>query len=277
ASPRSARRRGTRAGCGGSTTSPSPSTSTPSATTARRAPRSSRSCASAWPRSRASKRRRSPPSSRSTGRRRASRFTGWRSGVEGHSAVVYLPHNRHIAFARTTLAVRAAGDAAAVTRAVREEIRRMDPALPVFDTRTLAQIVDRELGFQRRLAAVVAGFGAVALLLATLGLYGVVAYTVAARTREIGVQIALGAGTGEVVGLFVRDGMRLAAIGPGIGGALALALGHVVASIVFGIEPLDPAAALGTAATLAAATLVASAIPARRAARVEPMVVLRGE
>lgn len=153
----------------------------------------------------------------------------------------------------------------------------MDPALPVFDTRTLAQIVDRELGFQRRLAAVVAGFGAVALLLATLGLYGVVAYTLAARTREIGVQIALGAGTGEVVGLFVRDGMRLAAIGPGIGGALALALGHVVASIVFGIEPLDPAAALGTAATLAAATLVASAIPARRAARVEPMVVLRGE
>lgn len=89
--------------------------------------------------------------------------------------------------------------------------------------------------------------------------------------------MALGARMGEVVGLFVRDGMRLTAIGLGIGDVLALALGHVVASIVFGIEPLDPAAGLATVATLTAAALLAGALPARRAARVDPMVALRVE
>ena len=151
----------------------------------------------------------------------------------------------------------------------------MDAALPLFDVRTLADLVDRELGTQRRLTALVSSFGLLALLLAALGLYGVVAYTVAGRTREIGLRIALGALDRDVVGLFVRDGLRLTAIGLAVGALLAFALGRLVASAVEGVRPLDPAAALGVLTTLAFAATLASYLPARRAARVDPMRALR--
>src|SRR5690606_32157810 len=197
--------------------------------------------------------------------------------VEENRAVVYVPYTRHptLVGAGATLLVRTAGDPAAVMPPLRREIRAMDAALPLFDVRTLADLVDRELGTQRRLTALVSSFGLLALLLAALGLYGAVAYTVAGRTREIGLRIALGALDRDVVGLFVRDGLRLTAIGLAVGALLAFALGRLVASAVEGVRPLDPAAALGVLTTLAFAATLASYLPARRAARVDPMRALR--
>ena len=197
-------------------------------------------------------------------------------GAESH---FYLPYTRHPMLLATgsTLLVRTAGDPAAVVPALRREIREIDAALPLFDVRTLAELVDRHLGTQRRLAALVSSFGLLALMLAALGLYGVVAYTVAGRTREIGLRIALGALDRNVVGLFVRDGLRLTAIGLAAGAVLAAALARLVASVVEGVHPLDPAAALGVLATLALAATLASYLPARRAARVDPMQALRVE
>lgn len=199
--------------------------------------------------------------------------------LEESFPLVYVPYTRHptILGAGSTLLVRTAGDPAAVVPALRREIRAMDATLPLFDVRTLADLVERELGTQRRLAALVSSFGLLALLLAALGLYGVVAYTVAGRTREIGLRIALGALDRNVVGLFVRDGLRLTAIGLAAGVLLALALARLVASVVEGVQPLDPAAALGVLATLALAATLASYLPARRAARVDPMLALRVE
>ncbi len=194
---------------------------------------------------------------------------------EPRRALVYRPHTRHFEYFRTDVAIRFDGDPAAAVRAIRDELRRMDPALPVFDVRTLAQVVDREIGVQRRLTGVIASFGLAALLLATLGLYGVIAYTVAGRTHEIGVRVALGADAGDVIRLFLRDGLRLTALGLAAG--LAAAITRFVASLVFDVRPLDPATIAVTAATLSLAAALAAYLPARRAARVDPMQALRGE
>jgi len=199
--------------------------------------------------------------------------------LEENLPLVYVPYTRHptILGMGSTLLVRTAGDPAAVVPALRREVRELDATLPLFDVRTLADLVDRELGTQRRLTALVSSFGLLALLLAALGLYGVMAYTVAGWTREIGLRIALGALDRNVVGLFVRDGLRLTAIGLAAGVLLALALGRLVASVVRDVQPLDPAAALGVLATLSLAATLASYLPARRAARVDPMRALRVE
>lgn len=196
--------------------------------------------------------------------------------VATDGALVYPPHGRApFALSANSVAVRAMGDAGAATRVIREEIRRMDDALPVFDVRTLAEVVDDELGYQRRMTAVVAGLGALALALATIGLYGVIAYNVAGRTREVGVRIALGAPARSVSGLFVWHALRLSAVGLSIGAGLSIPLGRLIGGVVHGARPLDPLSALGVVATLGAAVVLASYLPARRAARVEPMVALR--
>ena len=199
--------------------------------------------------------------------------------IEENRAVVYVPYTRHptLVGRGATLLVRAAGALAAVVPTLRQQFRELDPTLPLFDVRTLADLVDRELGTQRRLTALVSSFGLLALLLSALGLYGVVAYTVAGRTREIGLRIALGALGSDVVALFVREGLRLSAIGLAVGVLLACALGRLVASAVEGVQPLDPAAALDVLATLALTATLASYLPARRAARVDPMQALRVE
>jgi putative ABC transport system permease protein len=131
---------------------------------------------------------------------------------------------------------------------------------------------------QRRFSMALLGiFSAVALILAALGIYGVLAYSVAQRTREIGVRMALGARTGAVASMVVRDALGVVAIGLAIGIAGALALTRVLASLLYDISPTDPLTFAGVACVLGAVALAASYLPARRAARVDPIVALRNE
>ncbi len=120
-------------------------------------------------------------------------------------------------------------------------------------------------------------FGGVALLLATIGLYGVRAYTVAMRTREIGIRMALGAGASDALRMMLREGMALFGIGAGVGLALSLAAGKILSSILYRVASVDAVVLLAAPALLAAVSLVACYIPARRAARLNPMVALRDE
>jgi ABC-type antimicrobial peptide transport system permease subunit len=126
-----------------------------------------------------------------------------------------------------------------LTPVIRSVVRQMNPALPV-EIGTLADGVEERLSNRRQITAVVGIFGLLALALAALGLYGVMAYTVAQRVREVGVRIALGALPRDVLRLFVLDGARLTAAGLAIGGLLALATGRVIGSVLEGVSPLDP-------------------------------------
>ena len=130
---------------------------------------------------------------------------------------------------------------------------------------------------QRIAAGILAGFGVVALLLAAVGLYGVVAFAVAQRTREIGIRVALGAQRNEVLKLMLRQGMTLAGIGVLVGLPLAFGAGKLVSGFLLGVGAADPLTFIVAAGSLIAVTLVASYVPARRAARVDPMVALRSQ
>jgi predicted permease len=193
---------------------------------------------------------------------------------------VYVPVTQAgavVSLSGTRMLVRTVGDPARVAPLLRSELRRLDSRVPVTEVRTMADVVDERIGFQRRLTGLVAGFGGVALLLAALGLYGVVAFTVAGRTREIGVRIALGARSAQVVRGFVRGGLRLALVGAVAGAVIALGVARVLRSITTGIDAADPALIGGVGALLGVVALIASWLPARRAARVDPMVALRAE
>lgn len=189
----------------------------------------------------------------------------------------YLPYSKSFEPFETTVALRAAGDPALAAPALRELLRDLDPNLPVFDLRTLETVVEVKLGTQRGITGLVATFGTVALLLAALGLYGLIAFTVAGRTREIGVRIALGAGERQVVAHFLADGARLIALGLASGSLLALAIGRLIASAVPGTVAADPLTLIGVGGGMAAVALLATYLPARRGARVDPMVALRRE
>ena len=153
----------------------------------------------------------------------------------------------------------------------------MDADLPFLDVRTLAEHMQAALFVQSVGATMLAAFGAMALLLAAIGLFGVLSYHVSQRTREIGVRVALGAGRREVVGMVVGRATRLVAFGLAVGLALALGAGQLLRSQLIGVGPRDPVTYLGIALLLALVALVASWLPARRAARVDPMVALRYE
>jgi putative ABC transport system permease protein len=144
-------------------------------------------------------------------------------------------------------------------------------------TQTLTYITDRVL-LQDRLTAVLAGFfGALALLLAAIGLYGLMSYAVSHRSREIGIRLALGAAPGRVTTEVVRDGLGIALMGVGVGFPVALAAVQLVKSLLFGITPYDPVTALIAPLLLLLVGVLASLLPARRAARVDPIVALRAE
>ncbi len=177
-----------------------------------------------------------------------------------------------------TFAIRTRGeDAGALAGAVRAEIRAVDAALPVFDVRTLAEHVAIASAQDRMMTTLSSAFGAVALLLAGLGLFGVIAYAVAQRTREIGVRVALGASAADVVGMVVGRGAALAGAGLVIGLIAALPLGRLASGLLYGIAPADPLALAAAATLLVAAAGVASWLPARRAARIDPMIAIRSE
>jgi predicted permease len=173
-----------------------------------------------------------------------------------------------------TFAVRTSADAATLARSVRAEIAKIDPELALFDVRTMAERSELSLAPRRTSMILALGFGALALFLCAVGIYGVLAYLVTQRRREIGIRIALGStGTG-IVKLVLREGLLLLGAGVILGGAGAFALRKAVQSEVYGVQPLDPLVIGGVLATLVVIGLTACALPARRASQVDPVVVL---
>jgi predicted permease len=176
-----------------------------------------------------------------------------------------------------TYVLRTSGDPAALGPAVRAAIRELDPLLPIAQMTPMAAVVDETLA-ERRLAALLAGgFGLTAAFLAGLGLYGLIAYSVARRSHEFGIRMALGAGAAEIRRLVVRSALTLTATGLALGLCGALALSRLLASHLFGVSATDPITYAAVAVALTGVALVASHVPARRATRVDPVTALRAE
>jgi putative ABC transport system permease protein len=173
--------------------------------------------------------------------------------------------------------LRTAGDPAAVTAAAERQVWAVDRSIPIYQARTLNQIIARSNAPQRFNALLLGIFALLALALAAVGIYGVMAYSVAQRQREIGIRMALGAERGRVLRLILGDGLRLAVMGVVIGWAAGLALTRLLASLLFGVKSWNPAIFIATAVALTAVAALASVIPARRAASVDPIQALRNE
>jgi putative ABC transport system permease protein len=177
----------------------------------------------------------------------------------------------------TGITIRVAGDPAAITSAVREQIRLADASLPVFQVRSMEEA--RRLSFWEYglFGWMFSAFGLIALALASIGVYGVLSYSVSQRTQEIGVRVALGAARRDVLRLIVTQGLKLAAVGIAVGLAGAFFVTPVIRSILFKVAPTDPVSFAGVAAFLLLVSFVASYVPARRALAVDPIIALRNE
>ena len=176
---------------------------------------------------------------------------------------------------RASIVVRASGDPEALAGPAREVLRSVDPSLPITELRTLDAALAGSVARQRFLMSLLAIFAGAATLLAGIGVYGVMAYVVSRRTREIGIRVAMGAQRGSVVGSVLREALVQAFFGLAVGLLGALALTRLLRNQLFGLEPTDPATFLAVSLMLAAVALLASWLPARRAAAVQPVVALR--
>jgi putative ABC transport system permease protein len=194
--------------------------------------------------------------------------------VEDPQNFIYQPLSQNYT-PQATLHVRSAGDAASLANAVRGVARELDPSLSVFNLRTLEEQVTQSLQPLKMNVLMLAVFGTLALLLASIGLYGVASYSVSQRTREIGVRMALGAQPSSVLGLVLGHGMILVAAGLAIGLVVAYSAAGLMGALVVGVSTRDPLTFGATAAVLGAIALLASYIPARRATRIDPLIALR--
>jgi putative ABC transport system permease protein len=165
--------------------------------------------------------------------------------------------------------------AAALDTQIRHEIQSIDPGLPVFNVTSMNDVVDRSLASRRFSADLVGGFAGLALLLASIGIYGLLAYMVSQRSHEIGLRMALGADQGNVLKLFIHKGVVLAGIGIVAGVILSASTASLMASLLYGVRPHDPVVFLIVPLLLFAVSAAASYLPARRATKVDPMVALR--
>jgi predicted permease len=189
----------------------------------------------------------------------------------------FLPYPQLRNARAANFAIRTAAEPASLAPALRKALREIEPTIPLFNIRTQEEQLGRMLAPERLFAGLSAFFGLLALLLAAIGLYGLMAYTVVRRTGEIGLRMALGALPGAVLSMILRDSLRLVAIGAAVGLASAYGLTHLVESRLYGLSAADPATYAGVVVLLLAVATVASLIPARSAAKVDPMVALRAE
>jgi ABC-type antimicrobial peptide transport system permease subunit len=176
-----------------------------------------------------------------------------------------------------TIYARITGDRTATTQLLRKEATSIDPNVPVYDMRTLADMMETSLVTERLLATLSSVFGLLATILAALGLYGVMAFLVARRTREIGIRMALGAAQRDVLWMVLRETLTLAFVGVAIGLGCAWPLTKLVQTQLFGIAPSDLATMAAASFGIAAVTALAGFIPARRATTIDPMLALRWE
>jgi predicted permease len=191
---------------------------------------------------------------------------------------VYVPYFQVQAMSQnfSTLQVRAVGSLAPLTDAIRRELQPRMPGTPV-EVRSLSAQVDSASVRERLVTTLASGFGVVALVLAAVGLYGMLAYNVAARSKEIGIRVALGANPHNVITMVLRQGVGLTLVGIVTGVLGAAALSRLVEGMLFGLRPLDPTTFIGVSGLLAGVALVASGIPAHRASKVDPLVSIRTE
>jgi predicted permease len=192
--------------------------------------------------------------------------------------IVYLPfHQGGTPVDGMTFALRTSGDPLRYANTVREIVRQADARVPVTEIKTFAAQIDQIMNQEIILARLCAFFALLALLIACVGLYGTMAYTVARRTGEIGIRMALGAQRGNVVWMVLREVFAMAAVGLAIGVPVALSTSKLVESFLFGVEPNHKGALVAAAAILLSAALLAGYVPARRASRIDPMVAVRHE
>lgn len=173
-----------------------------------------------------------------------------------------------------TLALRTSGDPETATSSVRQALAAIDPELPLYGVRTMQERIDQSLVDRRTPMVLATMFAAAALLLAALGLYGVLAYQVAQRRREIGIRLALGSDPGGIFALVLREGLTLLAVGLVVGIAGAFGIRRAIESQLYEVNAMDPLVLSAVAGVLALTALLACAVPARRAARIDPMVAL---
>jgi putative ABC transport system permease protein len=174
------------------------------------------------------------------------------------------------------IAVRAS-DPTSVAAAIRREVQAIDKDQPIYDVSTMEKILSNSVAPRRLSMVLFSLFAAVALLLAAVGIYGVMSYSVTQRTREIGIRMALGADHKNVVQMIVRQGMTLTLVGIGVGLAAAFGLSRLMTSLLFGVSVTDPLTFVAISSLLAGVALLANYVPARRATKVDPMVALRYE
>jgi predicted permease len=202
-----------------------------------------------------------------------------RTLTEEPSPYLYLSMSQPMPFWRTssTILIQTQLPPESVVTPARNVVRSLDSRIPLYGIRTLSQQFAYSYWQQRIAGWLIGAFATLALLLAAVGVYGVISYEVTARTREVGIRMALGARQHEVLGLVLRRGAILAACGIGLGAVAGLLLTRALKALLFGISSYDPATFALTALLLATVALAASFVPARRAARVDPMVALRYE
>ena len=195
---------------------------------------------------------------------------------EDEVPMFYTPHTQQPSYHTMRVVVRAAADPAALTRQVRAELTQMDSQVPLSQVQTMSSALDATVAEPRMRATLLALFAGLALVLAAIGVYGVVAYLVGQRTQEIGVRRALGARAADVLGMLVREAMRPVRLGMALGVVGAVGMTRALAAMLFGVSTTDVATYAVACVVLGVAALAASIIPARRALGVDPISAVRG-